>query len=267
MESKVDFSSGVKYDIGKIRYDLVPPEIEEALAKVFTIGAIKYKPRNCETGFEYGRLLAAARRHIAEWAQGRDYDFGDTNLHHLTQAAWNLLMIYLCQVRGIGTDDRSPYLLEKAKESTKHNTEYKATTVLYEYNGKNIIDSTEVKSFSWPITPCDTTEFKLAEHGNLTDMLISMGCPVLPKETTSEEDTPNIPEIKSIDITCANFNEEDDNCIACNEYGDENCYTKKVLDNNGDIIKEEPKTNDELMKEIESLLDKQKVNNTIYIEY
>ena len=102
MESKVDFTSGVKYDTGKIRYDLVPPEIEEALAKVFTIGAIKYKPRNCETGFEYGRLLAAARRHIAEWTQGRDYDTSDTNLHHLTQAAWNLLMIYLCQIRGIG---------------------------------------------------------------------------------------------------------------------------------------------------------------------
>lgn len=256
MSNTTDFSSGVKYDTGKIRYDLVPPEIEEALAKVFTIGAIKYKPRNCETGFEYGRLFAAARRHMAEWAQGRDYDTLDTNLHHLTQAAWNLLMIYLCQIRNIGTDDRSPYLLEKSKNTKSNNISIK------------VEDMTKVDPgfYSWPVTPLNTSGFEVADHTNLTDMLASMGCPVLPKKDTTKED--DIPiKVKSIDITCANFNEEDDSCIACDEYGDEPCYTKKVLDNNGDIIKEESKTNEEIMKEIESLLDKQKINNTIYIEY
>ena len=53
---------------------------------------------------------------MAEWAKGIDYDYPETSNHHLCSAAWSLLMIYLCQVRGIGTDDRSPYLIEKNKD-------------------------------------------------------------------------------------------------------------------------------------------------------
>ena len=279
MSNTTDFSSGVKYDTGKIRYDLVPPEIEEALAKVFTIGAIKYKPRNCETGFEYGRLYAAARRHMAEWAKGYDTD-NDSGLPHLCASAWSLLMIYLCQVRGIGVDDRSPHLLEKAKESSVNGVTSSGTEVEFNIPKNSTIttnnnisikveDMTKVDpgSYSWPITPLNTSGFEVSE--SLANMLTCMGVPVVATEENSSknEEVPVVSEIKSSDITCANFNEEDDNCIACSEYGDEPCYIKKVLDNNGDIIKEEIKSNENLMKEIESRLDKIKTDNTIYIEY
>ena len=286
-KSKVDFSSGVKYDIGKVRYDLVPPEIEEALAKVFTVGAIKYKPRNCETGFEFGRLYAAARRHMAEWAKGYDLDT-DSGMHHLCAASWSLLMIYLCQVRGIGTDDRSPYLLEKSKESsingiTSSGTEVKFAPNKYEVN----LDNVEMKSgistvsgpfiatpdniYSWPITPLNTSGFEVSDHTNLTSMLVSMGCPIV---DTNEHKvgitniTTEQPMILSEPTTCANFEEDGPECLDCEETGNEPCYIKKILDEKSDVIKNKSKlTNEEIMKELESRLDKLKTENTIYVEY
>ena len=290
-ESKVDFSSGVKYDTGKVRYDLVPPEIEEALAKVFTVGAIKYKPRNCETGFEFGRLYAAARRHMAEWAKGYDLDT-DSGMHHLCAASWSLLMIYLCQVRGIGTDDRSPYLLEKSKESstngvTASGTEVKFAPNKYEAN----LDTVEKKSgistvsgpfiatpdniHSWPITPLNTSGFEVTEDSNISSMLVSMGCPIVDNKkdnftvtNLTTEQPVTLPRINSTQVTCANFEEDVPECLDCEETGREECYIKKILDEKGEVIKNESKlTNEEIMKEIESRLDKLKVENTIYVEY
>ena len=43
---------GMKYDSGKPRYDLLPPELLEEAAKVLTFGAQKYEPRNWEAGMD-----------------------------------------------------------------------------------------------------------------------------------------------------------------------------------------------------------------------
>jgi hypothetical protein len=47
---------GVKFDHGKARYDLIPPEVEEAIAKVLTYGAQKY---TTEIQNEWDALLYA----------------------------------------------------------------------------------------------------------------------------------------------------------------------------------------------------------------
>ena len=54
---------GKKYDTGKLRMDLIPPEAERALAAVLTMGAEKYGPNNWR-GVEPERYEAALRRHL-----------------------------------------------------------------------------------------------------------------------------------------------------------------------------------------------------------
>lgn len=96
---------GLKFDTDKARYDLIPPEIEEAIAKVLTFGATKYGERNWELGMKWGRPYAALRRHMAAWWSGEDND-PETGMPHTWHASCCLAFIVAFEARGIGTDDR-----------------------------------------------------------------------------------------------------------------------------------------------------------------
>lgn len=104
-------TGGVKFDNGKTRDDLLPPELEEAVAKVLAFGAQKYAARNWEKGMDWSRPYAAARRHLRNWfarrdfgkGEGNDADSGFSDLHH---AACNIAFLIAYEARGIGTDDR-----------------------------------------------------------------------------------------------------------------------------------------------------------------
>ena len=96
---------GVKFDADKARYDLIPPEIEEAIAKVLTFGAGKYGSRNWELGMRWGRPYAALRRHMAAWWRGEDND-PETGMPHTWHASCCMAFIVAFEARGIGTDDR-----------------------------------------------------------------------------------------------------------------------------------------------------------------
>lgn len=82
----------VKADAGKLRYDLIPPFALEELARVFSYGAEKYGARNWEAGLDWGRLFAAAQRHLWSWWAGEDAD-EETGISHLAHAAWNCLAL------------------------------------------------------------------------------------------------------------------------------------------------------------------------------
>lgn len=102
---------GVKFDDGKCRDDLLPPELEEAVAKVLDFGARKYAARNWEKGMDWSRPYAAARRHLRNWFARRDFghgpgndkDSGYSDLHH---AACNVAFLIAYEARGVGNDDR-----------------------------------------------------------------------------------------------------------------------------------------------------------------
>lgn len=82
----------MKFDTNKLRYDLVPPIIIEELAKVFTYGAKKYKPKNYLECTDRDRFVAALFRHIEAWRKGEDID-PESNLHHLSHAACNITIL------------------------------------------------------------------------------------------------------------------------------------------------------------------------------
>lgn len=98
-------TEGRKDDSGKDRWDLLPFDALSGVAAVLTYGAKKYADRNWEKGMHWGRLLAAALRHLSLWARGYDHD-EESGLHHLAHAACCILMVYGLVLRKKGVDDR-----------------------------------------------------------------------------------------------------------------------------------------------------------------
>jgi hypothetical protein len=95
-------TDGLKHDGGKLRLDLVPPELIEAVGAVMTHGAEKYGEGSYRN-VEPKRYRAALMRHICKWLKnpyGKDEDSGLPHLWHIA-----------CNVA---------FLLELDKEDKKH---------------------------------------------------------------------------------------------------------------------------------------------------
>lgn len=105
-ELKVD-GEGLRYNGGKPRYDLIPPEALDALADHFRKGMEKYAERNWERGMSWGHCFAGAMRHLWAFWRGQDYD-EETGTHHCIAAAWNCFALFTYYTRGIGEDTRWP---------------------------------------------------------------------------------------------------------------------------------------------------------------
>jgi hypothetical protein len=96
---------GRKDDQQKLRYELIAPEIDAALAAVLTYGAMKYEDRNWERGMDWSRPYAALKRHMDAWWAGEQFD-PETGFPHLWNAACCLMFLISYECRGTGVDDR-----------------------------------------------------------------------------------------------------------------------------------------------------------------
>jgi len=97
----------VKYDDGKSRWELLPFDALDDVAKVLTYGAKKYDEHNWAKGMKWSRLLGAAMRHLTAWALGERLD-PESGLPHLAHSVANVLFLSASERRGIGEDDRGP---------------------------------------------------------------------------------------------------------------------------------------------------------------
>lgn len=79
---------GLRYNKGKLRYDLFHPYAIEQLAKIFTMGAEKYAPRNWENGMSWTAVIASLKRHLAAIESGEDFD-AESGLLHSAHVEWN----------------------------------------------------------------------------------------------------------------------------------------------------------------------------------
>src|SRR5689334_23103944 len=87
--TRTAFNTGAVRDaqIGKGRFDLLPYDALERVARIFEAGAQKYSARNWENGIPTHRFMDSGLRHALKYLGGRrDED-------HLAMACWNLLCL------------------------------------------------------------------------------------------------------------------------------------------------------------------------------
>lgn len=85
-------SGAVKNDVGKARYDLIPPRSMEQFVFVWTMGAGKYGDHNWAKGMPWSRIIAAMMRHFWAWMRGETHDPVDGQ-HHLAALAWGCFVL------------------------------------------------------------------------------------------------------------------------------------------------------------------------------
>jgi hypothetical protein len=115
---KIEPKEGLKYDQGKLQWELFPAESAEQIIKVLMFGATKYDPWNWSKGIKFSRLFAALMRHMWAWYRGETND-PETGLNHLAHAGCCLMFLlsysqrkdYLEQF-----DDRPAYYQQPGSE-------------------------------------------------------------------------------------------------------------------------------------------------------
>ena len=97
--------TGLRFNEGKLRYDLVNPYGHMEMVKVLTAGAQKYEERNWEKGMPWSKVIASLKRHYEAIERGEDYDKETGELHasHLACNAHFLASYYHIYPQG---DDR-----------------------------------------------------------------------------------------------------------------------------------------------------------------
>ena len=80
--------TGLRFNEGKIRHDLVPAIAQNEYAKVLTVGAQKYAERNWEKGMSWSKVVASLERHLNAFKRGEDID-PETGLYHTAQIMCN----------------------------------------------------------------------------------------------------------------------------------------------------------------------------------
>lgn len=125
---------GLRFNAGKLRMDLTPPEWEWALADVTTQGSKKYEERNWEKGMRWSSMIGCMKRHLNKFLAGERYDglefnkeLGTTGCHHLAMVAWNALALMSYDLRKIGENNLPNLQLElfedvNATTSSRNNT-------------------------------------------------------------------------------------------------------------------------------------------------
>lgn len=93
MENKEEKKeTGLRYNSGKIRHDLVEPFALNELARVYTKGAEKYAPHNYLKGMSWTTVLASLKRHLNAFERGEDFDH-ETFCYHSAHIAWNAMAL------------------------------------------------------------------------------------------------------------------------------------------------------------------------------
>lgn len=98
-------TEGVKHDGGKVRYELMPPEMLEGVSQILTFGAEKYGDRNWENGMKWSRVFGACMRHMWAWWRGEKAD-PETGKSHLWHAGACIGFLIAYEQRSTGSDDR-----------------------------------------------------------------------------------------------------------------------------------------------------------------
>lgn len=91
---------GLKYDDGKVRWDLLPMGALEEVARVYTFGVKKYDAWNWRKGLLFSQCAAAFLRHwVAWWWKGERVD-PESGCHPLAACVFYLLNFMTYEMDG-----------------------------------------------------------------------------------------------------------------------------------------------------------------------
>ena len=128
LSSKIP-SAGIKQADGKLKVGLIPSQIIEGLASVYTWGCTgkvpPYPARNWEKGISFTEIYSATQRHLLAWWRREDND-QESGLSHLWHAMWGcgaLAFYSLFSAKYLKFDDRPSHFTETwADEPTPKDT-------------------------------------------------------------------------------------------------------------------------------------------------
>lgn len=98
-------TAGFKMDLGKIRYELLPPGPLREVARVYTMGAAKYSDDNWRSGMSWRRVYGALQRHLNAFWGGENID-PESHLNHLAHAVFGCFALMEYIVTHPELDDR-----------------------------------------------------------------------------------------------------------------------------------------------------------------
>lgn len=120
-----------KFDNDKLRYDLIPADALEELAKVYTYGARKYGDKNWRFGMKWNRIFGAIQRHLWSFWKGANED-DESKIHHLAHAAWGCFTLLNYEKDHKELDNRT--ITEWSSKKSEKKEMFKNTESLYPFN-------------------------------------------------------------------------------------------------------------------------------------
>jgi len=87
-----DPNTGGKKGVKPERFDLIPVEPLEEIARTYGYGAQKYDPANWMKGYDWKLSFGAMMRHAWAFWRGETYD-KESGLHHLAHVSWHCMTL------------------------------------------------------------------------------------------------------------------------------------------------------------------------------
>lgn len=122
---------GLRFNVDKDRWDLLPTDAVEQVVKVLTAGAKKYKARNWERGMAWSICQASMARHTAKWAMGARRD-SESGLPHMAHVACNALFLLAYELRSMEKQDDVEPMLRTARRELEGSFVWRASDKISE---------------------------------------------------------------------------------------------------------------------------------------
>lgn len=104
-EVRTTSSTGGQKGTKPERYDLIPVEALDIMARLYANGAEKYEAHNWRKGYEWSKSYASLMRHATSFWKGEDID-EEMGLPHLAGVAFHAFALMVFMIEHPEFDDR-----------------------------------------------------------------------------------------------------------------------------------------------------------------
>ncbi len=182
MNATTGKGGGLRFNKGKLRYDLVEPRAFEDFVQVLTDGSIKYFDRNWENGLSWTSVIASLKRHIAAIEKGEDYDPESGRLH-IAHAACNVHFLNAFYYSFPQGDDRP----RKYLKLPKIGLDIDGVLADFTTSWNKLYPEVSVAPNSWYLDRKVGERFdKMREDGTLNDFYLGLNPLIKPEELPFE---------------------------------------------------------------------------------